>query len=254
MTRLAGKVALVTGASDGIGAGIARRFGAEGAAVIVHHTDDPAGAARVVADIVWRGGRAIAVQGDIAHWPDIRRLFEETVATFGTLDILVNNARASRPGRRTAMSEREYRRQTELQSEATVFGAMLLCQEAIRLFGARGGSIINLTTLGRSSLAPAISADAAPDAAIDAMTRGLSRAFGAHNIRVNCIAPGVMGPQEPAAIDVLDGRAVNRQFIALPSLGMTSAKDTVARLAVSLACDDAVPGTGERSVPVSGCL
>jgi 3-oxoacyl-[acyl-carrier protein] reductase len=173
MTRLAGKVALVSGASHGIGAGIARRFGAEGAAVVVHHTDDAQGAARVVADIVWRGGRAIAVHGDIAHWPDIRRLFEETLGTFGGLDILVNNAGPAKPMAMRAMSGAERARQAELQAEAMLFGAMLMSQEAVRLFGADGGSIINL----------------APDAATDAMTLGLSRALGALPISVHALAP-----------------------------------------------------------------
>jgi 3-oxoacyl-[acyl-carrier protein] reductase len=245
MTRLAGKVALVTGASDGIGASIARRFAAEGAAVIVHHTDDFKGAARVVADIVWRGGRAIAVQGDIAHWPDIRRLFEETIATFGGLDILVNNAGLAKPITHRAMSTDERARQAELQSEASVFGAMLMSQEAVRLFGDDGGSIINLTALGSYGMAPATAVESAPEAAIDAMTRGLSRAFGSRHIRVNSIAPGVMGPEEPAAIDALTDSALNRQFIAMPALGR-AAPDAVARLAVSLACNDNALHRGDQ--------
>jgi 3-oxoacyl-[acyl-carrier protein] reductase len=251
MTRLAGKVALVTGASQGIGAGIARRFAAEGAAVIVHHTDDAQGATRVAADIVWRGGRAIAVRGDIAHWPDIRRIYEETLSTFGGLDILVNNTGldgdgVARPMKHRAMSADERARHAELQSEATIFGAMLMSQEAVRLFGEAGGSIINLTSLGRCGMAPAIDADDAPEAAIDAMTRGLTRAFATRNIRVNSIAPGVMGPEEPAAIDTIDGSVLNRQFIAMPLFGRSIAQDAVATLAVTLACDDVMFRRGDE--------
>lgn len=245
MTKLAGKIALVTGASQGAGASIARRFGAEGAAVIVHHTDDAQGATRVVADIVWRGGRAIAVQGDIAHWPDIRRIYEETIATFGGLDILVNNAAPVKPTGHRAMSSDERARHAELQSEALIFGTMLMSQEAVRLFGADGGSIINLTALGRIGVAPTTVAADTTEAAIDAMTRGLTRSFGARNIRVNSIAPGVMGPDEPAASNGHDGDAAIRRFIALPLLGRGIAQDAVARLAVQLACDDIVHRLGQ---------
>lgn len=222
MTRLAGKVALVTHAGNGIGAAVARRLAAEGACVVVSHTDDREGATRLVADIVWRGGCAIAVQGDVAHWPDVRRLFEETAATFGRLDILVNDARAAP---RTARDDR--------QDGINLFGAMLMCQEAVRLFGNDGGAIINLTSLARCGLAPDV--EAAPDGAIDALTRGLVRALSGHNIRVHAIAPGVFGPQEPAEIDVLDGTARSRQFVALPR---RTSPDAVAKLAADLACAD----------------
>jgi 3-oxoacyl-[acyl-carrier protein] reductase len=151
MTRLAGKVALVTGASRGIGAGIARRLAAEGAAVVVHHNDDAQNATRVVADIVWRGGRAITVQGEVAHWPDVRRLFEEIVTTFGGLDILVNNAGMTTPLPQRAITDDDAWR----PFESHLFGAMLMCHEAVRLFGADGGSIINLTALERCDMAPA---------------------------------------------------------------------------------------------------
>jgi 3-oxoacyl-[acyl-carrier protein] reductase len=221
MTRLAGKVALVTHAGNGIGAAVARRLAAEGACVVVSHTNDREGATRLVADIVWRGGCAIAVQGDVAHWPDVRRLFEETAATFGRLDILVNDARAAAP----AADD------TRRRDEINLFGAMLMCQEAIRLFGRDGGAIINLTTLARCDLAP----DVAPETAIDTLTLGLARALSGRNIRVHAIAPGALGPQEPAEIDVLDGEARSRQFVALPR---RTSPDAVAKLAADLACDN----------------
>jgi 3-oxoacyl-[acyl-carrier protein] reductase len=210
MTRLAGQVALVTHAGSGIGAAIARRLAAEGACVVVSHKDDHDGASRLVADIIWRGGCAMAVQGDVAHWPDVRRLFADTVATFGGLDILVNDTRQS--------------------DETHLFGAMLMSQEAVRLFGPDGGAIINLTTLARCDLAP----EAPPDMAVDTLTVGLARAFGGRNIRVHAIAPGALGPQEPAEIDVLDGAARSRQFVALPR---RATPDAVARLAADLASE-----------------
>jgi len=219
MTRLAGKVALVTQGASGIGAAVARRLAAEGACVVISHTDDHDGASRLVADIIWRGGCAIAVQGDVAFWPDVRRLFEETAATFGRLDILVNDTRA-------APSPSDDRRRDEIN----LFGAMLMSQEAIRLFGTDGGAIINLTSLARCDLAP----DAAPETAIDTLTLGLARAFTSRNIRVHAIAPGALGPAEPADIDVHDDAARSRQFVALPR---RSSPDAVARLAADLACE-----------------
>lgn len=207
MTRLAGQVALVTHAGSGIGAAVARRLAAEGACVVVSHKDEHESASKLVADIIWRGGCAMAVQGDIAHWPDVRRLFADTVTTFGRLDILVNDTRPS--------------------DESHLFGAMLMSQEAVRLFGADGGAIINLTTLARCDLAP----EATPEA-VDTLTAGLARAFGGRNIRVHAIAPGALGPHEPAEIEVLDGAARNRQFVALPRRG---AADAVAKLAADLA-------------------
>jgi len=248
MTRLAGKVALVTGAADGIGAGIARRFGAEGAAVIVHHANDPHGAARVVAEIVWRGGRAIAVQGDIARWPDVRRLYEEIAATFGRLDILVNNGALARTELQDALPDDDQRQARELK----VFGAMLLCQEAVRMFGSGGGSIVNLTALDGIPTAPVSLPDPGADAAIDAMTRGLSRAYGTRNVRVSTIAPGMLGPEEPAAIDVLDGSVCNRQFIALPA-ARNHAPDSIADIAVALTCDDNT-NRSSRDIVVAGAM
>lgn len=253
MTRLAGKIALVTDAADGIGAGIARRFGAEGAAVIVHHAGDPRGAARVVAEIVWRGGRAVAVQGDIARWQDIRRLYEEIAATFGRLDILVNNGALARPGSQASRAEDALPDNDQRQArELKLFGAMLLCQEAVRMFGAGGGAIVNLTALDGLTTAPAALPDPGADAAIDAMTRGLSRAYGTRNVRVSTIAPGMLGPEEPAAIDVLDGSVRNRQFIALPA-AHNHAPDSIAEMAVALSCDDNAYRSG-RDITVAAAM
>lgn len=195
MTRLAGQVALVTHAGSGIGAAVARRLAAEGACVVISHKDDTEGASRLVADIIWRGGCAIAVQGDVAFWPDVRRLFEETAATFGRLDILVNDTRTAGP-----MTEDTRRRE-----EINLFGAMLMSQEAIRLFGEDGGAIINLTPLARS--------DRTQGTAIDTLTLGLARAFTSRNIRVHAIAPAALGPQDKVARRAADLASDSRNDI-----------------------------------------
>ncbi len=221
MTRLAGQVALVTQGARGIGAAIARRLAAEGACVVISHKNDHDDATRLVADIIWRGGCAMAVAGDVAFWPDVRRLFEETAATFGRLDILVNDTRASAP-----TTEDTRPREDRWRDEINLFGAMLMSQEAIRLFGHDGGAIINLTSLARCDLAP----NAAPETAIDTLTLGLARAFTSRNIRVHAIAPGALGPE----IDVLAGDARSRQFVALPR---RATPEAVAKLAADLACD-----------------
>jgi 3-oxoacyl-[acyl-carrier protein] reductase len=216
--------------------------------VIVHHADDPRGAARVVAEIVWRGGRAIAVQGDIARWQDVRRLYEEIATTFGRLDILVNNGGFARAHAEGALTDDDQRCELELK----VFGAMLMSQEAVRMFGVDGGSVINLTALDAFATVPASLPDPSVEAAIDAMTRGLSRAYGTRNIRVSTIAPGMLGPEEPAAIDVLDGSVLNRQFIALPA-ARHHAPDTIAEIAVALTCDDYAFRTG-GDIMVAGAM
>jgi 3-oxoacyl-[acyl-carrier protein] reductase len=229
--RLAGKVALVTGAAQGIGAGIARRFAAEGAAVVVHHNGDAQGAARVVADIVWRGGRAIAAQGDVTHWPDVRRLFEDTVATFGGLDILVNSAGFAAPVLQPGTFAHD---DVASSIESNMFGTMLMCQEAIRLFGAAGGSIINLTSSERCDVAPGMLPELAHDAAVDTLTRGLARAFGPRNVRVHAIALGASASAASPAINVLDGSVVNPGFITVPASDRRRAPAAIAELAVSL--------------------
>ncbi|MCX7321638.1 MAG: SDR family NAD(P)-dependent oxidoreductase [Hyphomicrobiales bacterium] len=180
MTRLAGQVALVTHAGSGTGAAIARRLAAEGARVVISHADDDAdGAARLVADITWRGGCAMAVQGDVAHWPDVRRLFAQTASRFGRLDILINDARTT-----TAITDAQPR-----DDAINLFGAVLMSQEALRLFGRDGGAIINLTSRPCGLLAP----DQSQDAALDALTRGLTRTYDSRNIRVHAIAPEESG-------------------------------------------------------------
>lgn len=180
MTRLAGQVALVTHAGSGTGAAIARRLAAEGARVVISHADDDAdGAARLVADITWRGGCAMAVQCDVAHWPDVRRLFAQTASRFGRLDILINDARTT-----TAITDAQPR-----DDAINLFGAVLMSQEALRLFGRDGGAIINLTSRPCGLLAP----DQSQDAALDALTRGLTRAYDSRNIRVHAIAPEESG-------------------------------------------------------------
>lgn len=242
VARLTGQVALVTDAAQSVAAGIARRFAAEGAAVVVHSADAQA-ATRVVAEIVWRGGRAITAQGDLTHWPDVRRLFEDTLSTFGGLDILVNGA-----GLTAACVQEETRQDDDAEPlDGELFGAMLLCQEAVQTFGAAGGDIINLTSPESCTMAPAMCPDRAPAAAVDTMTRGLSQTFGPRGIRAHAIALDTAG-DPGTALHVLDRHDVNPDYITVAA-ARRRLPNAIAELAVSLTCPASRPG---RAVMIAG--
>ena len=185
MGDLKGKVAVVTGASKGIGAAIAKGLSAAGAAVVVNYSSSTEGADGVVADIKAKGGKAIAVNGDVAKAADVRRLFDETKKTFGTLDVLVNNAGVYKFAPLEEITEVEFHREFNIN----VLGTILATKEAVKYFGSNGGSVINM-----SSIASAGEAQAAiysgTKGAVDAITRALAVELGPRKIRVNAIAPG----------------------------------------------------------------
>jgi 3-oxoacyl-[acyl-carrier protein] reductase len=247
MSKLTGRTAIVTGASKGIGAGIAKRFGAEGASVVVNYNGDRAGADRVVHEILSGGGRAIASQGDVSQAADVTRLFEETVATFGKRHVVVNNAGIARFGAFESMSGADLRRLFDVN----VLGTILVCQEAIRRFGDEGGIIINMSSIGSQNTAPSMVAYSATKGAIDTITLGLSREFGARNIRVNSVAPGAIETEGLAEVGFVEGSEMKKYVLGVTPLGRTGTPDDVAQVAVFLASDDAAFLTGER-VMVSG--
>jgi 3-oxoacyl-[acyl-carrier protein] reductase len=185
MNDLKGKVAVVTGASKGIGAAIAKSLSAAGAAVVVNYAFSKEDADRVVADIKANGGKAIAVKGDVAKAGDVRRLFAETKKAFDRLDVLVNNAGVYKFLPLEEITEDEFHRQFNIN----VLGALLATKEAVKHFGPNGGSVINISSTSSTGEAQA-AIDSGTKGAVDAITRGLAAELGPRKIRVNAIAPG----------------------------------------------------------------
>src|SRR5438876_3701952 len=186
--KLADKVAMCTGASKGIGAAIAKHLAAEGAAVVVNYASSKSSADKVVAEITSAGGKAVAVQADVARKADIERLFGETRKAFGTIDVLVNNAGVYEFLPLEQITEDHFHKQFNLN----VLGLILMTQEAVKQFGPAGGSIINISSVA-STAAPALgSVYSATKAAVDTVTKSLAKELGARKIRVNAINPGMI--------------------------------------------------------------
>jgi len=186
MGKLSGKVAIVTGASKGIGAGIAKGFAAAGASVIVNYASSREGADRVVAEISEKGGSAAAIQGDVSKPVDVQRLFEQTIKTFGKVDVLMNNAGVYEFQPVESMTEAEFHR----QFGTNVLGSLLTIQEALKYFGSEGGVIINTSSIASVNSPSNSALYSATKGAIDTMTVALSRELGPRKIRVNAIALG----------------------------------------------------------------
>jgi 3-oxoacyl-[acyl-carrier protein] reductase len=247
MGKLTGKVAIVTGASKGIGAGIAKGMGASGAAVVVNYFSSKEGADLVVADIVGSGGKAVAIQGDISNAVDVRRLFSETQETFGSLDVLVNNAGVYKFGPLASVTEDEFRR----HFNTNVLGALLVTQEAVRHFPPHGGSIINIGSIASIVATPMTVIYTATKGALDSITQVLAKELGPANIRVNSISPGVteteggkaLGPRNPDFV---------RQILSQTPLGRFANPTDIAPIAVFLASDDSAWLTGETLVASGG--
>src|SRR5437660_3400022 len=186
--KLSGKVAIVTGASKGIGASIAKHLAAQGASVVVNYASSKKGADRVVADITGNGGKAVAVQADLAKRADIERLFAETKKAFGPLDILVNNAGVYEFLPLESVTEDHFHRQFNLN----VLGLILATQEAAKQFDSKGGSVINISSVASTSTPPTSSVYSASKAAVDAVTRTLAKELGPRKMRVNAINRGMV--------------------------------------------------------------
>jgi 3-oxoacyl-[acyl-carrier protein] reductase len=247
MSDLKGKVAVVTGASKGIGAGIAKGFAAAGAAVVVNYASSREGADRVVADITAQGGKAIAVQGDVSRAADVKRLFETTKASFGALDVLVNNAGVYQFEPLEAVTEKEFHR----EFDTNVLGTILTIQQALKYFGSKGGSVINISSIASLNPTPDSVIYAANKSAVDSITRGLSKELGARNIRVNAIAPGGTASEGLATAGIL-GSDLEKQVIGMTPLGRFGQPEDIARVAVFLASDDSSWLTGERITASGG--
>ena len=239
--KLAGKTALVTCASKGIGAAIATHLAAAGAAVVVNYASDKAGADRIVAAIVAGGGRAVALQANVAEPADITRLLAETKAAFGHLDILVNNAGVYEMRPLEAITPEHFHRQFNIN----VLGLLLVTQAAMPLFPAAGGSIINVGSVVTSVTPPASAVYTGTKGAVDAITGVLAKELGPKKIRVNALNPGMVETEGSQAAGFI-GSDFEKSIVAQTPLGRVGQPDDIATVAVFLASDDSGWLTGEQ--------
>jgi 3-oxoacyl-[acyl-carrier protein] reductase len=241
MAKLAGKVAVVTGASKGIGAAIARRFGAEGANVVVNYGNDKAGAERVVKDIESAGSKAVAVQANVSDPKDVDLLFAEAKKAFGKVDILVNNAGVYEFRPLEEIDEKHFRKHFDLN----VLGLLLATKAAVRNINGDGGSIINVSSIVTKTPPVGSTVYSATKGAVDVLTRSLAQELGHKNIRVNTLAPGVTDTEGIRALPQ-DGPDFRNYAISRTPLGRVGAADDIASAALFLASDDSRWITGEE--------
>ncbi|MBL8818418.1 MAG: glucose 1-dehydrogenase [Planctomyces sp.] len=242
MLKLQGKNAVVTGASKGIGAGIAKELAAAGAAVVVNYASDRAGAESVVDAIIAAGGCAIAVQADVAQAADVTRLFEQTREAFGSLDILVNNAGVFQAMPVTELTEDEFHREINVN----LLGPLLVIRESLGHFGPSGGSIVNIGSGASRSCPPGYSIYSASKAGLDAITLVLSKELAPRSIRVNSVNPGATlseGTKTAGLYGV--GSDVEKQLVAMTPLGRIGTPEDIAKSVAFQASDDSRWLTGE---------
>lgn len=245
MGKLAGKTAVITGASKGIGAGIAKAFAKEGANVVVNYARGKVDAEKVSADIESSGGKSITVQADVSKQSDVDKLFAEATKAFGKVDILVNNAGVYELAPIEQVTEASYRRQFDLN----VLGTLLSTQAAIKSMNG-GGSIINLSSVVALTPPPTGSVYSATKGAVDVITRTLAQELGSRNIRVNSLAPGLVETEGTRAAGTSEGEFKNYAVSRTP-LGRVGVPEDIAKVAVFLASDDSAWITGEV-LPVGG--
>ena len=247
MKKLENKVAVVTGASKGIGAAIAKSLAAEGSAVVVNYSSAKAGAEQVVADIVAAGGKAVAVQADVSKTADVARLFAETTQAFGGLDVLVNNAGVYQFGAIEEITEDEFHR----QFNTNVLGVLLASQGAVKSFGDKGGSIINISSTVTRITPVGSSVYTGTKAAVDAITQVLSKELGGRNIRVNAINPGMVETEGTHTAGFI-GSDFHLAAEKQAPLGRIGQPDDIAPIAVFLASEDSGWLTGEIIIASGG--
>ncbi len=245
--KLIGRVAVVTGASKGIGASIAKHLAAEGAAVVVNYSSSKEGAERVVAEITGKGGKAIAVHADVSKPAEIEKLFAETKNAFGRLDILINNAGIYEFAPLAGVTEGHFDKIFDIN----VLGLLLTSQEAAKYFGPEGGSIVNISSIV-STLAPANSSVySASKAAVDAVTKSLAKELGPRKIRVNAINPGMVQTEGWYAAGFGENE-LSKQVQASTPLGRLGRPEDIAPAAVFFASSDSSWISGETLLIAGG--
>ncbi len=246
--KLKDKVAIVTGASKGIGASIAKHLAAEGAAVVVNYSTSKEGAEKVVAEIVKKGGKAIAIQANVARPVEIKRLFADAIKAYGKLDILVNNAGVYEFIPLEDVTAEHFHRMFDLN----VLGLVLASQEAVRHFDSAGGCIINISSVASVLALPNASVYSATKAAVDTITKSLSTELGPRKIRVNSVNPGMVETEGVHAGGFAEGD-FRRETEAKTPFGRIGQPEDIAPAVVFLASNDAAWVTGQ-TLFVSGGL
>lgn len=239
MSKLTGKVALVTGASKGIGAGIARALAAEGAAVVVNYASSRAGADAVVADIAKAGGKAVAVRGDVSKAADAKALADAAIEHFGRIDILVNNSGVYEFGALEEITEEHYHKQFNVN----VLGLLLVTQAAAKHMG-EGSSIVNISSLVTRIVPPASAVYTGTKGAVDAITGALSQELGPRKIRVNAVNPGVVETEGTHSAGFI-GSEFEAGAVAKTPLGRIGQPKDIASIVTFLASDDSYWLNGE---------
>src|SRR5262245_25453307 len=245
--KLNGKVAVVTGASKGIGASIAKQFATEGAAVVVNYASSKTDADKVVDEIAKAGGKAVAVQGSVAKKADVQRLFIEAEKAFGKIDLLVNNAGVYEFVPLEEVTEQQFHR----MFDTNVLGMILATQEALKHFNGDGGSIINIGSLASSLTPPTAVVYNATKGAVDAITRTLAKELGPRKIRVNSINPGMVVTEGAVAGGYTEGD-MRKALESLTPMGRIGETQDVAPAAVFFASDDSKWITGETLLIAGG--
>ncbi len=240
MKKLANKVAVITGASKGIGAGIAKSLAAAGASVVVNYASAKANADQVVAEITAAGGKAIAVQGNVSNVDDVARLFDETTKAFGAVDILVNNAGVYKFAPIEEISTEDFYN----QFNTNVLGLLLVTQGAVKNFNEQGGSIINIGSAVSNIAPPGSSIYTATKGAVDAITHVLAKELGGKKIRVNSINPGMVETEGSHAAGFI-GSDFETEIVRTTPLGRIGQPDDIADVSVFLASEDSRWLTGE---------
>jgi 3-oxoacyl-[acyl-carrier protein] reductase len=246
MSKLSGKVAVVTGASKGIGAAIAKALAAEGAAVVVNYASSQAGAQAVVDTIISAGGRAVAVKGDVSKAADAGAIINTAIEAYGRLDILVNNAGVYEFAALGDITEAHYHR----IFDTNVLGPLLATQAAAKHLG-EGSSVINISSAVTAIYPPESAVYTGTKGAIDAITGVLAAELGARKIRVNAINPGIVETEGTQSAGFV-GSDFEKAFVAQTPLGRVGQPDDIADIAVFLASDDSRWLTGERLVASGG--